>query len=226
MEEKNEIKKDQRENSGCIAGIIQQEKASNVSTVQISAAMSISPGNLYYYYANKEDVIRCLWDERMSGKLDELLNSVADVKTAADLLDFIKAGLEYMIEYRFFYTEISTLFINDEKLVDIYREADKKMRDTFSDFVIRMGEEGKLIDYDEAARVMVIQNAVAVAKQMLDRYDVYLERGITREDFIGFSWLRIVSTLVPVFEEDMRAEIRKELEARGYNKERYLELTR
>ena len=206
--------------------LFNMRKASNVSTVQISAAMSISPGNLYYYYANKEDVIRCLWDERMSGKLDELLNGVADIKTAADLLDFIKAGLEYMIEYRFFYTEISTLFINDEKLVEIYREADKKMRDTFSDFVVRMGEDGKFIDHDESIRIMSIQNAVAVAEQMLDRYDVYLERGITKEDFIGFSWLRIISTLVPVFEDGMRTEVREELKARGYNKEKYLELPR
>ena len=202
------------------------ELFNNVSTVQISAAMSISPGNLYYYYANKEDVIRCLWDERMSGKLDELMKGVADIKTAADLLDFIKAGLEYMIEYRFFYTEISTLFINDEKLVEIYREADKKMRETFSEFVMRMGEEGKFIDHDESIRIMSIQNAVAVAEQMLDRYDVYLERGITKEDFIGFSWLRIISTLVPVFEDGMRTEVREELKARGYNKEKYLELLR
>lgn len=206
--------------------LFNKRKASNVSTVQISAAMSISPGNLYYYYANKEDVIRCLWDERMSGKLDELLKGVADIKNAADLLDFIKAGLEYMIEYRFFYTEISTLFINDEKLVEIYREADKKMRETISEFVMRMGEEGKFIDYDESVRIMSIQNAVAVAEQMLDRYDVYLERGITKEDFIGFSWLRIISTLVPVFEDGMRTEVREELKARGYNKEKYLEIPR
>ena len=35
-----------------------EKKASNVSTVQISADMKISPGNLYYYYSNKEEVIR------------------------------------------------------------------------------------------------------------------------------------------------------------------------
>ena len=64
-----------------------KKKASNVSTVQISAAMKISPGNLYYYYANKEDVIRCIWAERMSGALEELLEKTTEIKTAKDLLD-------------------------------------------------------------------------------------------------------------------------------------------
>ena len=45
--------------------LFNEKKASNVSTVQISAAMKISPGNLYYYFANKEELIRCLWRERM-----------------------------------------------------------------------------------------------------------------------------------------------------------------
>ena len=34
--------------------LFNERKASNVSTVQISAEMGISPGNLYYYYDNKE----------------------------------------------------------------------------------------------------------------------------------------------------------------------------
>ena len=52
------------------------KKASNVSTVQISAAMKISPGNLYYYYANKEEVIRCIWQERMKDELEEMLEEI------------------------------------------------------------------------------------------------------------------------------------------------------
>ena len=53
--------------------LFNEKKASNVSTVQISAAMEISPGNLYYYYANKEEVIRCIWQEKMVGEIDDLM---------------------------------------------------------------------------------------------------------------------------------------------------------
>ena len=59
-----------------------EKKASNVSTVQISADMKISPGNLYYYYSNKEEVIRCIWNERMTKEIEELLDRYENAETA------------------------------------------------------------------------------------------------------------------------------------------------
>lgn len=204
--------------------LFNKRKASNVSTVQISAAMSISPGNLYYYYANKEDVIRCLWEERMEGILDGLLAKMDNVKSADDILDFIEETLKYMIDYRFFYTELSTLFVNDEKLVDIYRDIEKKQREAFTNFVIRLTEEGKFIKEDEVSKVLAIQNAVAVAKNMLDRFDVYTDKGISPEEFIGYSWIRIISVMESIFVDDMKNDIKEKLAARGYNKEKYLKV--
>lgn len=206
--------------------LFNQKKASNVSTVQISAAMKISPGNLYYYYANKEDVIRCIWEERMSSVLKELLKKTEQIKSSADVLDFIRESLEYMIEYRFFFTEISTLFINDDKLIEIYREADQEIRDTFNDAIDRDFKAGKLVKHDEVTRTLVVQNAIAAAKQMLDNYDVYMTNGVSAEDFIGYCWIRIIAVLETIFSDDMKEEMNKELEARGFNKERYLELSR
>ena len=200
-----------------------KKKASNVSTVQISAAMKISPGNLYYYYANKEDVIRCIWEERMSSILNELLEKTEDIKSAADLLDYLKEWMEYLINYRFFYTELSTLFINDEKLVELYQDTYKKMRDTFTDLIVRFGEEGYIINDDDVSKILSVQSAVASAVHMLNRYDVYSDQGINDEAFIGFSWIRIIAALEPIFEPSFKAEMDAELTARGFCKERYME---
>lgn len=203
-----------------------KKKASNVSTVQISAAMKISPGNLYYYYANKEDVIRCIWDERMSGVLEGLLEKTDEIKTAGDILDYLKACLEYMVDYRFFYTELSTLFINDEELVEIYQDVLKNMRDKYTDLVVRLSDEGKLIKNDDVTRILAVQSAVASAMHMLNRYDIYADRGISDEDFIGFSWIRIIASLEPIFEPEMKAEMEAELASRGFAKERYMEIVK
>ncbi|MBQ3520540.1 MAG: TetR/AcrR family transcriptional regulator [Firmicutes bacterium] len=200
-----------------------KKKASNVSTVQISAAMKISPGNLYYYYANKEDVIRCIWEERMSSVLNELLEKADNIKSAADLLDYLKDWMEYLINYRFFYTELSTLFINDEKLVELYKDTYKKMRDTFTDLVIRFGEEGYIINDDDVSKILAVQSAVASAMHMLNRYDVYSNQGVSDETFIGFSWIRIIAALEPIFESGFKAEMDAELTSRGFSKEKYME---
>ena len=200
-----------------------KKKASNVSTVQISAAMKISPGNLYYYYANKEDVIRCIWEERMASVVNELLEKAETVKSAADLLDYLKEWMEYLINYRFFYTELSTLFINDEKLVELYQDTYKKMRDTFTDLVVRFGEEGYIINDDDVSKILSVQSAVASAVHMLNRYDIYSDKGINDEAFIGFSWIRIVAALEPIFKPAFKVEMDEELTARGFCKERYME---
>lgn len=205
--------------------LFNQRKASNVSTVQISAAMKISPGNLYYYFANKEDIIRCIWEERMDDKLSELLKSTDSIRTAADLLDFLERSFNYMIEYRFFYTEISTLFMNDDKLIEIYHDASINTRDTFKKLTIRLSDEGKFVKDNEVSKILAVQNAIAAASQMLERYDVYIGRGIKEEDFIGVAWIRIAALLEPVLEDEMKDEINAELAARGYKKERYLELS-
>lgn len=55
--------------------LFNRKQASNVSTVQISTALEISPGNLYYYYTNKEEVIRCTWKERMVPEITEILGN-------------------------------------------------------------------------------------------------------------------------------------------------------
>lgn len=206
--------------------LFNEKKASNVSTVQISAAMKISPGNLYYYYANKEDVIRCIWEERMANVLDELLKITENIKSAADLFDFLENCIRYMIEYRFFYTELSTLFINDEELVKTYHDADVNMRNAFAALVTRLGDEGKFIDGEDALKVIAVQNAVAAAKQMLDRYDLYLAEGFSEEEFVGFCDIRVASVLEAISTDVMKEDMETELSSRGYTKEKYLELIR
>lgn len=204
--------------------LFNRKKASNVSTVQISAEMKISPGNLYYYYANKEDVIRCIWEEHMEGEITELIKRTEEVETASDLLDFIEAALNHMVNYRFFYTELSTLFINDESLIGIYRDTEIKIKDAFSALGCRLAAAGSLIKEQDAARAIAAQNAIAAAMHMLQRYDVYKNSGMSMSDYVGFSQVRIIAVLEQFFEEEMKNKIESELKARGFNKEKYLKM--
>lgn len=204
--------------------LFNRKKASNVSTVQISAEMKISPGNLYYYYANKEDVIRCIWEEHMQGELEALIKQTEKIETASELLDFIEAGLNHMINYRFFYTELSTLFINDEGLVEICRDTERKLKNAFSELGSRLVGAGRLVKNQDAARAVGVQNAIAAAMHMLQRYDVYRNSGMTDNDFIGYSQVRVIAVLEAFFEEKMKLEADGELKKRGFNKEKYLKI--
>jgi AcrR family transcriptional regulator len=51
----------------------------NVSTTLISAELGISPGNLYYHYPAKDELINTLFD-RYEAKLNELLQASGGVR--------------------------------------------------------------------------------------------------------------------------------------------------
>ena len=204
--------------------LFNQKKASNVSTVQISAAMKISPGNLYYYYANKEEVIRCIWEERMKDALEELLEMAKRAEDAATLYSYIEASLKHMIEYKFFYTELSTLFINDEKLISMYGEMHDKCRDSIAELFVKWTEKGFVKDIDLIQRDITADNIIAAACQMLERYDIYTSMGVSEDGFIAMNWIRFIAILEGILTEEAKGELIKEMESRGFSREKYLEL--
>jgi AcrR family transcriptional regulator len=55
----------------------------NVSTTLISAELNISPGNLYYHYPAKDELINALFD-RYERALDELLQAADNVANVED----------------------------------------------------------------------------------------------------------------------------------------------
>ena len=50
--------------------------APNISTIEIASLLDISPGNLYYYFKNKDDIIQCLLED-LKHPLQNALNDIA-----------------------------------------------------------------------------------------------------------------------------------------------------
>src|SRR5262245_18244338 len=65
----------------------------NVSTTAISAEMNISPGNLYYHYPAKDELINALVD-RYERALGELLGAAEQVRDVEDAWLFVHMMFE------------------------------------------------------------------------------------------------------------------------------------
>ena len=87
----------------------------NVSTTLISAEMGISPGNLYYHYPAKEELITKLFD-RYDAALAELLRAADDVGDVEDAWLFFHMMFELIWAYRFLYRDLNDLLSNNRKL--------------------------------------------------------------------------------------------------------------
>ena len=87
----------------------------NVSTTLISAELSISPGNLYYHYPAKDELINALFDRYERG-LNELLQAADNVRNVEDAWLFFHMLFELIWQFRFLYRDLNDLLSKNRRL--------------------------------------------------------------------------------------------------------------
>ncbi len=93
-----------------------------VSTNHIANAAGISPGNLYYHFRNKEEIIRAVF-ERMNGAWARINGPpMDDASSPADLRRILDETFSLLYDYRFFYRESVALTRRDPELGRRYRQ--------------------------------------------------------------------------------------------------------
>jgi AcrR family transcriptional regulator len=87
----------------------------NVSTTLISAELGISPGNLYYHYPAKDELINALF-ERYERALGSILDSADGVENVEDAWLFFHLLFELIWGYRFLYRDLNDLLSKNRRL--------------------------------------------------------------------------------------------------------------
>ena len=101
--------------------LFNEKGATNVSTVQIAGELGISPGNLYYYFSNKEHIIRSIWEEDMILQEDHIFCFDKD-NAPEESLSIMLTGISQLAQtYSFFFAELHTLLQNDFLLQEKFR---------------------------------------------------------------------------------------------------------
>jgi AcrR family transcriptional regulator len=81
----------------------------NTTTNLIADEMDISPGNLYYHYRSKEDIVTRLFD-RYERKVLDLLDAVPRQQlNMEDMWLVLHLAFELIAEYRFIYRDLDNL---------------------------------------------------------------------------------------------------------------------
>lgn len=88
----------------------------NVNTTLISEEMKISPGNLYYHFKNKDDIVICIFQE-FEREINQVL-AVPNGRSAnvEDVWLFLHLLFEQIWKYRFFYRDLNNLLANNRTL--------------------------------------------------------------------------------------------------------------
>jgi AcrR family transcriptional regulator len=122
----------------------------NVSTTLISAELNISPGNLYYHFPAKEELINALFDRFESG-LAELLGASDDIREVEDAWFFMHTLFELIWQYRFLYRDLNDLLSNNRRLETHFQWVLKNKTQAMRAMLDGMNHSGALhIDAREA----------------------------------------------------------------------------
>lgn len=106
--------------------LFNQQGERTVSTNHIAAHMEISPGNLYYYFANKQQIVAELFAE-YEQRVDTYLQPPQGAEVGVeDMRFYLQRLFESNWQYRFFYRDLEHLLDSDAELALRYRDFSRR----------------------------------------------------------------------------------------------------
>ena len=152
----------------------------NVSTTLISNELGISPGNLYYHYPAKDELVNALFT-RYKANLLELLVSAPEVRHWEDAWFFIHQLMERVWAHRFIYRDLNDLLSRNRRLEAEMKEVLQHKTTAFQVVLSRLGHEGSL-KMNDADRQRISQQMVVLSTWWLSYAYVLNPRGALEED--------------------------------------------
>ena len=144
----------------------------SVTTNHIARELHISPGNLYYHFKNKEEIIRAI-----IGKMT--LDGQAIFRSAPDdhpTIDSVKDAMErtFQLEYRyrFFYRELISLIRSDREIHRRYRDIRERKLREIATFVKRFSDAGYLAAEDHTVYDRLIRTGWMIYNYWLVESDL------------------------------------------------------
>ncbi|MCY0387730.1 TetR family transcriptional regulator [Robbsia sp. Bb-Pol-6] len=87
----------------------------NVTTTTIAEEMEISPGNLYYHFRNKDDIINSIFAQ-FESEIEKRLQFAERRPTIDEVWHYLKYMADFLWTYRFFYRDLNDLLARNRTL--------------------------------------------------------------------------------------------------------------
>lgn len=168
----------------------------NVTTIDIANEMEISPGNLYYHFRNKDEIIFELF-QHFESSMTEVLQS--DLSPDLEMMDywmFIHLIFEKIWQYRFLYRDPATILERNDRLRKKFnRVLDKKAATCRS--IVKMMNDTGLVDLTEDEAERLITNAVITCTYWLNYRHIRHQGQYTEADDLGLGVHQVMSIFAP-----------------------------
>ncbi|MFV8569814.1 TetR/AcrR family transcriptional regulator [Marinobacter sp. SBS5] len=130
----------------------------NTTTNHIAAHMAISPGNLYYHFRNKSDIIYEIFQE-----YEKLVDYYLDIPedrplTLEDMTFYLESVFDGLWSYRFFHRDLEYLLDSDVRLRSDYRDFTNRCLSAMNRILEKLADAGILQPQPEELRAAMTLN--------------------------------------------------------------------
>jgi AcrR family transcriptional regulator len=179
-----------------------------VSTRHIAAGIGISPGNLYYHFANKEEIVLCLYEE-LEHDLSAILTPPSGRLGAFDeVLSYLERLFAHLWKYRYFYRDLNLLIDTVPGLQDRYRLLAERMQANSRAIFVSMVASGCMRASEEQINLMTT-NAWILVTHWLPYRQVMGRRRTIRAADIAEGVVHFVALFEPFLEAPQQRQLRR-----------------
>jgi AcrR family transcriptional regulator len=182
-----------------------------VSTRHIAARLGISPGNLYYHFGNKEEIVLALY-ERIEAELEAILTPGAGAARSFDqVLGYLDAIFTHLWEFRFFYRDLNSLLRDVPGLKERYRDLAERVLQRSRAIFRSMVEQGWMDATDEHIDLLATNSWILLTQWFTHRQVVERRRTIQSAD-IREGIRHLVALYTPLLKAPQRRQMQRLLE--------------
>ena len=184
----------------------------NITTTIIAEELNISPGNLYYHFRNKDDIVDSIFVQ-FEGEIIRMLSVPANRRpTIEDVWVYLHMMFELVWRYRFFYRDLSDLLSRNRKLELQFKQIYKHKVLVARQLCDGLRGDGALDASDREIEALAA-NMVVVASYWLSYEYVLNPRRYTEQQVMADALMRgcyqVLSLVGPYLRGDTHALFRK-----------------
>ncbi|MDK4688839.1 TetR/AcrR family transcriptional regulator [Kingella negevensis] len=178
----------------------------NISTNHIASYMGISPGNLYYHFTNKDEIIVQLF-KRYTQALVTYVAEEDKPQSVRDAFEFMAGAYDILWEYRFLFSDINTLLERGKDLLGEHKLFSHEQISPMMKCVLSHLRESGIIKMDDIALNDLTINIWLVSKYWFDFHNsLYGADNAQGHQIKARGVARTLSLLRPYFAEQYLAE--------------------
>jgi AcrR family transcriptional regulator len=186
----------------CALQLFNQNGERNTTTNHIAAHLEISPGNLYYHFHNKEEIIHSIFDQYtvdLKVHFPAIDNSSAanSLPTYHIMQNYLDSIFSLMWNYRFLYSNLPNILSRDKALQQKYLKAQQELHDNLVGIMFSFRDTGLVNLEDE--EVVALTKTLHLVSTCWISYQTTMSVGtvITEKD-IYRGMLQMLNVVKPI----------------------------